>query len=101
MWVRMARFEGATDNWEERIETIRGRIRSPEGPMAERIGDVHRAQMWIDREGARGASVIYAESEEAIRRIDEAMEQMTPPGGGGQRSAVEIYEVPIDEQPGG
>ena len=55
--------------------------------------------MLVDRENSRGASVIFCANEEDLRRIDEAMNQMTVPGGGGSRTSVEMYEVAVDEQP--
>lgn len=104
MYVRIARFEGAGGDWEERIEGVRNNIRGRgEGsPMAGASDAVKRAMMLVDRNGGRGASVIFCETEDDLRRVDEAMNQMTPPGGanGGHRVSVEMYEVAVDEQPG-
>ncbi len=101
MYVRIARFENAEENWDERIEEIRNRMRNPgEGsPMAEARGAVKRGMMLVDRENGRGAGLIFCESEEDLRRVDAAMNQMNPPGGGGTRTSVEMYEVAVDEQP--
>jgi len=101
MYVRIARFENAEGNWDERIEEIGKRMRNPgEGsPMAEARGGVKRAMMLVDRENGRGAGLIFCETEEDLRRVDEAMNQMNPPAGGGTRSSVEMYEVAVDEQP--
>lgn len=101
MYVRIARFEGAGGDWDERIEAVRGRIRggADAGPMEAARDAVKRSMMLVDRDSGRGASVIFCDSAEDARRIDEAMNQMTPPPGGGSRSSVEIYEVALDEQP--
>jgi len=101
MYVRIARFEGAQGNWDERIEEVRNRMRSREegSPMAAARGAVKRAMMLVDRENGRGASVIFCDSQEDLRRVDEAMNQMSVPRGGGSRLAVEMYEVAVDEQP--
>jgi hypothetical protein len=101
MYVRIARFENAEGNWDERIEAIRSRMRDrgEDSPMAEARGAVKRAMMLVDRENGRGAGLIFCESEEDLRRVDEAMNQMNPPSGGGTRSSVEMYEVAVDEQP--
>ncbi len=58
MYVRIARFEGAEGNWDERIEEVRNRMRSREegSPMAAARGAVKRAMMLVDRENDRGAS---------------------------------------------
>lgn len=67
--------------------------------MAEVRGAVKRAMTLVDRENGRGAGVIFCDSEEDLRRVDEAMNQMSPPPGGGTRASVEMYEVAVDEQP--
>ncbi len=101
MYVRIARFENAEGNWDERIEEIRNRMRNPgeDSPMAAARGAVKRGMMLVDRENGRGAGLIFCETEEDLRRVDAAMNQMSPPDGGGTRSSVEMYEVAVDEQP--
>lgn len=101
MYVRIARFEGAQGNWDERIEEVRNRMRSGGNgtPMENARGAVKRSLMLVDRESGRGASMIFCDTAEDARRLDEAMNQMNPPTGGGSRSSVEIYEVALDEQP--
>jgi hypothetical protein len=99
VYVRIARFEGSDENWDERIEEVRQRIAGGDGPMQEVRGSVKRAMMLVDREGGHGASVIFCDSREDAQKIDQAMNQMNPAPGGGSRSSVEIYEVAIDEQP--
>jgi hypothetical protein len=101
MYVRIARFEGAEGNWDERITEVRNRMRSTDegSPMAAVRGSVQRAMMLVDREKGTGASVIFCDTEEDLKRVDEAMNQMTRPGGGGSRVGVEVYEVAVDEQP--
>ena len=47
--------------------------------------------MLINRETGTGLGVTLFESEEAMRRGDEALNAMA--GGGGQRTSVEFYEV--------
>lgn len=104
MYVRIAKFEGAEGNWDERIEEVRKRMRGTSdataGSAMETARDaVKRSMMLVDREGGRGASMIFCETADDARRVDEAMNQMSPPPGGGSRSSVEIYEVALDEQP--
>ena len=98
MWVRIARFEGADPStWDDRIEEIKKRITGM-GDGGERP-PVKRALVLADRERGRGANVMFCDSEEDIRRVDEFMNRMNPPSGAGSRSSAEIYEVVIDEQP--
>jgi hypothetical protein len=102
MYVRIARFEGADGDWEQQVEEVRSRIRGRgEGtPMEEAGRGIKRVMMLVDRQGGRGAGVIFCDSEEDLRRVDAAMNQMTPPSGAGTRTSVELYEVVLDEQPG-
>jgi hypothetical protein len=50
--------------------------------------------MLIDRTTGKGLGVTLFESEEAMRRGDEALNAMNP-GGGGRRTSVDFYEVPV------
>ena len=36
------------------------------------------------------------DTEEAMRRGDEALNAMNPPGASGRRTAVDFYEVPVE-----
>ena len=100
MYVRIARFEDAGGNWDERIEEVRKRMSGEvDSPMAQTLDAVKRALMLVDRENNRGAGVIFCETEEDLRRVEQAMEQMSPPPGAGTRASVEVYEVAVDETP--
>jgi hypothetical protein len=50
--------------------------------------------MLVNRETGKGLGVTLFESEEAMRRGDEALNTMNP-GGTERRTAVEFYEVPV------
>ena len=100
MYVRIARFENADGDWDERLEEVRKRMSGEvDSPMAQARDAVKRAMMLVDRENNRGAGVIFCDTEEDLRRIDQAMNEMSPPPGAGTRTSVEVYEVAIDEQP--
>ena len=100
MYVRIARFENAGGDWDERIEEVRKRMSGEvDSPMAQVLDVVSRAMMLVDRENGRGAGVVFCETEEDLRRIDQAMNEMSPPPGAGTRASVEIYEVAVDEAP--
>jgi hypothetical protein len=92
MYARIARFE-AVDGSESPTEEIRERMREgksrPEMP-------VQRGLMLVDREHGRGASLMFCETEEDLRRVDEYMNSMTPVPAGGRRTSVEMYEVVLD-----
>jgi hypothetical protein len=95
VYVRIARFEGAEGGWEERIDEVRNRM--TEG-MRDRQAEVpvKRSLMLVDRQNGRGASVMFCESQDDARRVDEYMNAMSPPSGGGARTSVETYEVAVD-----
>jgi|SRR5687768_14755631 hypothetical protein len=111
MYVRIARFEGGeAEALDKQIEGIKqqiaeGRSRMASGDVqgeeAEGMRAIKRTVVGVDREGGRQAAIMFADTEEDIRKIDAWMNSMSPDPGGGHRTSVEIYEVAIDEQPGG
>jgi hypothetical protein len=50
--------------------------------------------MLVNRETGKGLGITLFESEEAMRRGDEALNAMSP-GGSERRTSVEFYEVPV------
>jgi len=50
--------------------------------------------MLINRDNGKGLGITLFESEEAMRRGDEALNAMNP-GSGERRTAVEFFEVPV------
>jgi hypothetical protein len=101
MYVRIARFERGDRNWDEFADGVREAIRSGgQGTPLETVRDaIVRMMLLVDRESGRGANLILCETEEDIRRTDAAMNAITPAGGRGPRTSVEIYEVLLDEEP--
>ena len=52
----------------------------------------------LDRERGASLGIAFCETEDDLRRANEALEDMSPPSdGGGRRTTVELYEVGIDE----
>jgi len=102
MYIRIARFESGERNWDEFAEGIRDNIRSgAQGtPLAQAIDVVDRVMLLVDRDSDRGANLIICRTEDDLRRIDAAMNDMTPAAGRGERTSVEMYEVLLDERPG-
>jgi hypothetical protein len=101
MYVRIARFESGDRNWDEFAIDVRETIRSGgHGTPFEAASDaIKRMMLLVDRESGRGANLILCETEEDMRRTDTALNQITPAGGRGARTSVEIYEVLLDEEP--
>ncbi len=96
MFVRIARFEGSEGNWNERISEIRGRMAS--GMAAADRPPIKRSLMLVDRKNGRGAGISFCETEDDLRKVDEYMNNMSPPGGSGTRSSVELFEVVLDSE---
>jgi hypothetical protein len=90
MWARVARFEGDPESLDERIERLRAAIESGNLPL-----ELEEAKllMLVDRESGGMLGVTLFESEEAMRRGDEAMN--AGPGNAGSRASVEFFEVPL------
>ncbi len=95
MYVRIARFEGG--DLAEPDHAV-GRVREQmQGERPPGLEGAKRILMLIDRENGRGLGVTFFDTEEDLRRGDEALNAMTPQGSA-RRTSVEMYEVAIDQQ---
>ncbi|MFN8216254.1 MAG: hypothetical protein U0R71_06620 [Solirubrobacterales bacterium] len=101
MYVRIARFDGGERSWDGFADQIRESIRDGARgtPLEGAIDSVQRVMLLADRESNRGANLIVCETEEGLRRVDAALNEMTPEPGRGSRTSVEMFEVLLDEQP--
>jgi hypothetical protein len=108
MYVRVARFEGVdSSRAEAMVEEMRGQMdamrrgETPEGIPAESIAalrdDIARGMSLLDRQEGVSLFLAFADDEAAMGRVDAALNAMSPGEGGGGRSAVETYEVLLDE----
>jgi len=94
MYVRVVRFEGASDDWDERIADIRRQMEEGRGTE---LGEfIERGLMLVDRANGRAANVMFCETEEDLRKVDAAMSAQQPPPGMGTRASAEMYEVVLD-----
>lgn len=102
MYVRIARFEGGERNWDGFADDIRESIRSGAvgTPLETALDAIDRVMLLADRDSNQGANFIVCETEEGMRRVDAALNAMSPEPGRGSRTSVEIYEVLLDERPG-
>ena len=96
MFVRIARFEGGDPSEvDERISRVRAMM--DEGSTPPGLEGVRRSMMLVDRQTGSGLGVTFFDTEDAMRRGDQALNEMTPPAGmTGTRTSVEMYEVVID-----
>jgi hypothetical protein len=102
MYVRIARFEGGERNWDDFAAEVRETVRSGgQGTPFEKVtGAAQRVMLLVDRQGNQGANLIVCETEDDLRKVDAAMNEITPAAGRGARTSVELYEVLLDEEPG-
>jgi hypothetical protein len=91
VYARVATFEGDPANIDTAISQVRGDVESGQAPPGL---EGAKMLMLVSRETGKGLGITLFESEEAMRRGDEALNAMNP-GGGGRRTSVEFYEVPV------
>ena len=96
MCVRIAQFEAPADDWDERIAEVRRRMQGDDNAEMRKL--VTRSMMLVDRENGRGAGLFFCDTEDDLRKVDELLNNATPPPGSGQRTSVQMYEVAVDTE---
>lgn len=91
MYARVATFESDPADIDQAIEMVRSSVESEETPDGL---EGAKMMMLVNRETGKGLGVTLFESEEAMRRGDEALNAMDPHGTERRRS-VEFFEVPV------
>ena len=107
MYARIARFEGIEPGrideqvaqMRQQAEAVRSGNVPEDAPQDVRtlVETVTRFLYLVDRDKGTGLGISFSETEEDMRRADEAMNQMNPAAGDGRRTGVEMYEVAMDE----
>jgi hypothetical protein len=90
MHARVAMFETDSATLDDEIASMRERVGAASPPGLEGA----KMMLLVDREAGKGLGITLFESEEAMRRGDEALNAMSP-GGGTRRTSVAFYEVPV------
>jgi hypothetical protein len=91
MHARVATFESDPATIDQAIDLVRSEVESGETPAGL---EGAKMLMLINRETGKGLGVTLFDSEDAMRRGDEALNAMNP-GASERRTAVEFYEVPV------
>jgi hypothetical protein len=91
MYARVATFESDPAKLDDAINMVRAEVESGETPPGL---EGARMLMLVDRQTGKGIGVTLFDSEEAMRRGDEALNAMSP-GASERRTSVEFYEVPV------
>jgi len=108
MYARIARFEGGDPaSIDKQVADIKSQIAAsrasgpPDDAPAEMrtlTETVSRFVELVDRKTGTSLGISFCETEDEMRRADEALNMMSPPDdSGGRRTSVEIYEVALDE----
>lgn len=96
MYARVATFEGDPSQADQAIQSVRQDVESDSPPPG--LENAKGMMMLIDRQNGRGLGITLYETEDDMRRGDEALNAMNP-GGGGRRLSVDFYEVPVHRMP--
>ena len=91
MHARVATFQGDPARVDDAISMVRAEVTSGDLPSGL---EGAKMLMLVNRETGRGLGVTLFESEEAMRRGDDALNAMNP-SSGEQRTSVEFFEVPV------
>jgi len=91
MYARIATFESDPSTIDDAIKMVQEEVQgdTPEGLEGAKM------LMLVNRETGKGLGVTLFESEDAMRRGDEALNAMSP-GATERRTSVEFYEVPVE-----
>jgi len=91
VYARVATFEGNPANVDDAIGQVRAEVESG-NPMPGLEGA--KMLMLVNRESGKGLGITLFETEDAMRRGDEALNALSP-GAGERRTSVEYFEVPV------
>lgn len=99
MWVRVARFEGGTA---EGLEAEMARSKqnlegAKEQGLPASLAGVTRVLEAINRDDGTGVALVFCDSEDEMRRVHQALDEMSPDSDeAGRRASVGMYEVMHD-----
>jgi hypothetical protein len=90
MYARVATFQSDPADIDRAIAMVRDEVagQTPAGLEGAKM------LMLVNRETGKGVGVTLFESEDAMRRGDEALNAMNP-GASERRTSVEFFEVPV------
>ena len=90
MYARVATFESDPAKVDAAIEMVRAEVDGDVPPGLEGA----KMLMLVNRQTGKGLGVTLFETEEAMRRGDDALNAMNP-GSTERRVSVEFFEVPV------
>jgi hypothetical protein len=100
MWVRIARFEDGTAEGldTEMAQSKRHLAEAKTGGLPPGLEGVTRVIEAINRTEGTGVAMVFCESEDDLRKADQALNDMSPSSdAAGRRVSVGMYEVMTDQ----
>jgi hypothetical protein len=91
MYARMATFESDPTTVDDAIRLVRSQVDAAQTPPGL---EGAKMLMLVDRASGRGIGITLFDSEDAMRRGDEALNAMNP-GSTERRTSVQFFEVPV------
>jgi hypothetical protein len=95
MYARVATFNMG-EGLDEAIQQVKTDVESDNRPPG--LEEAKGMLMLIDRDSGKAIGITMFETEDALKRGDEVLNAMSP-GGGGSRTGVEFYEIPVSVFP--
>jgi hypothetical protein len=99
MWVRVARFEGGTaEGLDAEMAQSKQHLEDAKtGGLPAGLEGVKRVLEAINRTEGTGVSMVFCETEEDLRKTDQALNAMSPSSeAAGRRVSAGMYEVMTD-----
>lgn len=91
MYARVASFD-LGEGIDQTIGQVKSDVEGGNRPPG--LEDAKGMMMLVDRSSGKSLGITLYDDEDAMKRGDEALNAMSP-SGGGSRSAVEFYEVAV------
>ena len=91
MYARVASFN-MQDGLDQTIDQIKNEVENDNRPPG--LEDAKGMMMLVDRSSGKTMGITLFDNEDAMKRGDEALNAMSP-SGGGARTGVEFYEVAV------
>jgi len=90
VYARVATFQSDPTKVDDAISMVRNEVAGDTPPGLEGA----KMLMLVNRESGKGVGITLFDSEDAMRRGDEALNAMNP-GADERRISVEFYDVPV------
>jgi hypothetical protein len=99
VYARIATFEGPPERLKQGVAATRKMVESSLDSPPDGLEAVRGIWMLVDRESGRSLGITLFDSEDDLRRGDDALSALSPPAeGAAKRTGVDFYEVAFERQ---